>query len=135
MDTIPGSDTQLCMRLRQQWRRVRLYHKQVLSFTSIAQANQFEEFLLSGGEQSVGSNGAGAASTSNSFVLEEAEANASTVYGLQPEDWSHAALSVVVVGASGAPPCQLPCSAQQVRTETRLLVHCYVVCNSSCNNF
>ncbi len=82
--------------------------------------------LLSGGEQSVSSNGAGPASTSNSLGFEEAEEIASTVYGLQPEDWSHAALSVVVVGASGAPPYQLPSSAGEKENTSAASLLCGV---------
>lgn len=61
-----------------------------------------------GSESSVSHEGAltESASTSDPLQLEEYDA-ANTVYGLQPEDWSHAALSVVVVGASGALPAEL----------------------------
>ena len=43
--------------------------------------------------------------TQDSQTLVDDEATANTVYGLSPEDWSHAALSVVVVGASGVALC------------------------------
>ena len=61
-----------------------------------------------GSESSISQDGAfsESASTSDPLQLEEYDA-ANTVYGLQPEDWSHAALSVVVVGASGALPAKL----------------------------
>ena len=63
---------------------------------------------MPGSESSISQDGAlsESASTSDPLQLEEYDA-ANTVYGLQPEDWSHAALSVVVVGASGALPAKL----------------------------
>ena len=62
-----------------------------------------------GSESSISQDGAlsESASTSDPLQLEEYDAAGATVYGLQPEDWSHAALSVVVVGASGALPGML----------------------------
>ena len=64
---------------------------------------------LPGSESSISQDGAlsESASTSDPLQLEEYDAAGTTVYGLQPEDWSHAALSVVVVGASGALPTEL----------------------------
>ncbi|KAK9837163.1 hypothetical protein WJX81_007374 [Elliptochloris bilobata] len=59
--------------------------------------------IQKGSESSISQDGASsdAASTSDPLMLDEMDTTASTVYGIQPEDWSHAALSVVVVGASG----------------------------------
>jgi len=60
-----------------------------------------------GSERSVSDGAAPSVSvtTADSQTLVDGEATANTVYGLSPEDWSHAALSVVVVGASGAVLC------------------------------
>ena len=86
----------------------RLPYRKVTLFCTCCAPHLCCEFLLnrplvSGGELSVSGNGASFDVAGTSESVDDGETIANKVYGLQLEDWSHAALSVVVVGASGMP--------------------------------